>query len=303
MSREIKLSLLFGFVALLVVGVVVSDHLSAARVATLAEMPDQPDPGDFADRAPVQRPSPGVPRRPESGSNDSDAGTVRTTWVDDAGRFGQRAVDWFNQGNGPRAAVGIEGREDGDAPDAGGAGGPPEPDSPGGALAPDSPETRPKPNEVEMGKPMHHVDGFEDVPVDEIRLHRVARGENLWQIAEQYYADGQLYRALGRFNEGRVGADLTIRLGATLLIPPKAVLEQGGAVSFDRERSAKPSARPVQQARVRTYVVKKGDTLSEIAQRELGTATRWEEILKLNAGRIDRAEDIWIGMELTLPAE
>ena len=45
------------------------------------------------------------------------------------------------------------------------------------------------------------------------------------------------------------------------------------------------STRPLQRRpEKRLYVVKSGDTLSEISQRELGTSTRWQEIVELNPG-------------------
>jgi nucleoid-associated protein YgaU len=48
-----------------------------------------------------------------------------------------------------------------------------------------------------------------------------------------------------------------------------------------------------------TYTVRKGDTLSAIAQKELGAASRWPEIARLN-GIID-ADLIYPGQELTMP--
>lgn len=49
------------------------------------------------------------------------------------------------------------------------------------------------------------------------------------------------------------------------------------------------------------YKVKSGDTLSRIAQRELGKTSRWEEIWELNKGRIADPNLIEIGWELVLP--
>jgi len=46
------------------------------------------------------------------------------------------------------------------------------------------------------------------------------------------------------------------------------------------------------------YVVKSGDTLSEISQRQLGTATRWKEIEALNGVN---ANQLKVGMKLRLP--
>ncbi len=51
-----------------------------------------------------------------------------------------------------------------------------------------------------------------------------------------------------------------------------------------------------------TYVVVVGDTLSSIAQRQLGDATRWPEIFARNRGVIRRFDSIVPGQRLILPA-
>lgn len=61
-----------------------------------------------------------------------------------------------------------------------------------------------------------------------------------------------------------------------------------------------PSGPPIGASR--TYVVRKGDTLSEIAQRELGSARRWREIYELNRSRMRSPETLRDGTELILPA-
>ena len=50
----------------------------------------------------------------------------------------------------------------------------------------------------------------------------------------------------------------------------------------------------------RAYVVRSGDTLGEIAQRELGSASRWTEIRDLNPGLDPRR--LAVGQRLSLPA-
>jgi len=51
----------------------------------------------------------------------------------------------------------------------------------------------------------------------------------------------------------------------------------------------------------RTYEVKKGDTLSEIASNELGTWKRWQEIIDANPG-LD-ANNMRVGARIALPAD
>jgi nucleoid-associated protein YgaU len=53
--------------------------------------------------------------------------------------------------------------------------------------------------------------------------------------------------------------------------------------------------------RPRTYKVKRGDTLSSIAQTQLGNANRWPEIFVLNRAQIRHRDRITVGQVLTLP--
>jgi len=62
--------------------------------------------------------------------------------------------------------------------------------------------------------------------------------------------------------------------------------------------SAPSSTQPA--AGTRTYVVKPGETLGEIAQRELGTFRRWTEIQRLNGNLTPSS--LRAGMKLRLPA-
>lgn len=50
---------------------------------------------------------------------------------------------------------------------------------------------------------------------------------------------------------------------------------------------------------MKTYTVQKGDTLSAIAQRELGAASKWPEIQRLNG--IPNADLIYPGQTLRIP--
>lgn len=53
----------------------------------------------------------------------------------------------------------------------------------------------------------------------------------------------------------------------------------------------------------KTYVVKKGDSLSEIAQREMGDGDRWKELYEANKAAIgDDPDLIHPGLELTIPS-
>ncbi|MEV7170131.1 LysM peptidoglycan-binding domain-containing protein [Streptomyces sp. NPDC090085] len=65
---------------------------------------------------------------------------------------------------------------------------------------------------------------------------------------------------------------------------------------------AAPVARPPVSAKNRTYTVRAGDSLTEIARRELGNEARWRELYAMNRGVVGDSPDlVRPGMVLTLP--
>lgn len=58
-----------------------------------------------------------------------------------------------------------------------------------------------------------------------------------------------------------------------------------------------------QSATMRTYIVKSGDSLSHIAQSEMGDAKRWPELYAANKDAVGANPDlIHPGLELKIPA-
>ena len=51
----------------------------------------------------------------------------------------------------------------------------------------------------------------------------------------------------------------------------------------------------------KTYIVKKGDCLYNIAKKELGDGARWKEIYNLNKDKIENPDLIYPDQKLTLP--
>jgi nucleoid-associated protein YgaU len=150
-------------------------------------------------------------------------------------------------------------------------------------------------------------DGFLDPtdPDSRVRTHTVQPGETLWGLAQRYYGDGSLHSTLGAFNEHLLEPDGDLPKGVRLRIPPRDLLRAGSRADAAPRRTVRDDAddREPRLSETRTYVVQKGDVLGTIAQRELGTATRWREVFELNRDRLDRPEDIWVGMKLKLPVE
>lgn len=117
------------------------------------------------------------------------------------------------------------------------------------------------------------------------REYTVARGDSLWRISERLLGDGARFTELVALNAG-------ILNGRPDFITPGTVLRV-------------PIVEPVESE---TVVVEPGDTLSEIAEEELGDATRYPEIFE--ASRTTKQPDgahlvdpdlLRPGWELTIP--
>jgi nucleoid-associated protein YgaU len=176
-----------------------------------------------------------------------------------------------------------------------------EPPAPVGAKPGDS--TLPRP--AEPAKPA--------APPAGAKTHKVAAGESLWVIAEDYYGDGHLWK---RIRDANPGIDENkLQEGQVLVIPPKegaakpaapttppappATPPGAAAKPADPNKPADSAAKP--KARKATYRVEAGDTLVSIARAILKDGERWREIYELNKDRIKDPDRLLVGTELKLP--
>lgn len=322
MNREQKIALIIGFAVILVVGVLVSDHLSAAQRLDIADATEGdlgrvearpiaalPDPGatrlvdrprevpseapvtrDYADASqpdptpafvPVGAPDEEPLRITQGGQNTLGEAMERASQrdlrigaadsprpINDAIRdLGDRLAEGMR--NGLPAAT----RLDGDR----GAG-------QGGAMTGPTYLDRdagPKPSrETEPAKPVRHT---------------VTKDESLYKIAARYLGNGNRWREIADANGGKVGSDGSVRAGVTLVIPGAGAPQQAPA-----ERVS-PQAAPAKKTPT-TYTVAKNDSLSQIAQRTLGSVRYMDQIIRANPDKIRDPDDIRVGMVLTIPA-
>ncbi|MFE0462802.1 LysM peptidoglycan-binding domain-containing protein, partial [Kitasatospora sp. NPDC058965] len=117
--------------------------------------------------------------------------------------------------------------------------------------------------------------------------------DSLWSIAERQLGSGDRWQEIAKLNAGRVmdgsgetfDADRPIQPGWQLLMPADAKADPGaGAGTAAAPQSAPAAAGPAAGARHATTTVHQGDTLSGIAQRELGDAQAWPQLFDANKG-------------------
>lgn len=364
MSREQKLALILGFLAVLVVAMLISDHYSKANKDRLAaEVADAPQvidpatpspysgplasntPGNFAPLPPTVDPSSniagngfldralasnqtpgqtqgqtpgqtpgaadpisnaGTPGAPEPvvltmGGKNADPTLSRdSTLLDELRRQGEALTNGLREM--PAAANSTQ-----------------VPVEPSRTAESDALQ-----RQLDQAAKSNTTPAKTEAPAAE-RWHVVAANDSLFAISKKYYGDGKYWKKLAEANKSRMGNNNTLRPGVRLLIPDAAALGIAGATTKvdpakpdatkpiankpetkpttkpDAKTAAKPDTKPATTTGPRVYEVKKGDTLGQIAMRELGTSKRANEILTLN--KLADADDIHIGQKLKLPAK
>ncbi|MGF1432568.1 LysM peptidoglycan-binding domain-containing protein, partial [Kitasatospora sp. LaBMicrA B282] len=122
-------------------------------------------------------------------------------------------------------------------------------------------------------------------PVYTVRDSRPA--DSLWSIAEHQLGSGERWQEIAKLNAGRVmnasgerfDADRPIQPGWQLLMPADARSDGAAPAAAP----AAPAA-PAPAAAGGTVTVHEGDTLSAIAQRELGSSDEWQRLFDANRG-------------------
>ena len=336
-TREQKLALIVGFSLILLVGVLISDHLSSARKATIAKVEPEPAPINAAPY-PVAPPQTIAERRAEQPSqavantNPAPANPPSTTPVseppttivalggeprstsaanpDPVQPSSSRAPDQVNLARSGESSVIDEIHRAGGEFVRG----------PDGYLSfrlPPAASISPS----ERSSPRAEPPRITQSPVgliETVRTHSVQAGESLYQIAAKYYGNGNLWRDLVKYNSmDKTG---TVRTGMRIKVPSKDTL-LGRAVantlptSIDpgiklikppapqfTPKASLPKAAPGKPGKIElaSYIIKRGDTLGEISQRTLGTSKRWQEIVDLN--NLDDEDNLTPGAVLKIPA-
>lgn len=141
-----------------------------------------------------------------------------------------------------------------------------------------------------------------------IRLYPVKEGETLFSIAAQQYGDGSLWQALAEFNKSVVPNPARMRKGVTLRLPPIEVLRPGRSSSpvtptppvREQTIARQPATETAGIARA-SHTVQRGETLSQIAERRLGSRARWPELAQLNRDVVPNPNALTPGVVLRLP--
>ena len=121
-------------------------------------------------------------------------------------------------------------------------------------------------------------------------VHAVQPGDTMSSIALQYYGNRELAAPLAQHN-GLPNPD-RLRQGVRLIIPVTLSTPQPTPSETVEVAPPPPMAE---------YTVRPGDTLSELAQKLMGSSRQTNRLLELNRDRLRNADALSIGTRLRYP--
>lgn len=146
------------------------------------------------------------------------------------------------------------------------------------------------------------VGGPLDEPVrtdSSTRLHVVTEGDTLRNIARTWYGDESIASSLAAHNN--LPDPNRLVAGTRLLMPEfevsETVIVTMGAAP-PTPTSAAPSAETPPADPVEVYTVQPGDTLSQIAQKLLGSSRNTDRLFEMNRDVIGNIDALQVGMKL-----
>lgn len=138
--------------------------------------------------------------------------------------------------------------------------------------------------------------------------YTVQPNDTYWLISQKAYNDGGYFKAIYAYNRRVTPRADRLAIGDTLTLPHESVLQKEFPDLCPKQRKAVASVPRTTMAssrmntNARRYTVEEGDTLFEIARRELGKSSRWTEIYDINRDQIGEDFDyLHPGTQLVLP--
>lgn len=130
------------------------------------------------------------------------------------------------------------------------------------------------------------------------KVHTVAKGENLWNIAVSYYGDG--FKWVDIATENKIANASEIETGQELVIPD---VEEISKVVVDKGNDKDETVTQTNTNSITSdsYQVEKGDSLWKIAVRSYGDGYKWVLIAKEN--NLSHPNLIHVGNVIKIPRQ
>ena len=307
MTRETKISLIVGLVLILVIGIVVSDHLTVTNRPAIPSLVDGDNPAPeaipqhipradtspdrFANRGATSSQPPAVadlpaiehiqPRHQRESETRSLHDNVpvpaarieRETPANSGHNAAARALDALSGGSQFRQEQRVE------------------------SQSADVDRIRPAQPDVLI------ITSDRNQP--RRTYHTVKPNESLSIIADQYYNDQTKWTLIRDANPNKLMRNSGVRVGVRLVIPP--LPESQDTTTAGTTTSAPPTptigrvTTTTPPAATDVIIVKPGDTLGQLAQRYLGSTAHEDKLFEANRDKLRSKDQIYVGMKLRRP--
>lgn len=165
-------------------------------------------------------------------------------------------------------------------------------------VEPESNSSRPRPAPVEPAK-QQPVPPKPAVIPPRFTRHTVERGDTLESISRKYYGTSRHAQAIAKANSMM---DTTkLKIGRELLVPKDPANIQGIPTGEPSSTPPNPGDKPSGESGSREYVVRDGDTLSEISKRMYGTIRYTDVIYEANKDVLSSPDGVKPGQKLRIP--
>ncbi len=313
MTRETKVGLLVGTGIILLIGIIVSDHLSVVQRQEPARLTAQA-PAAQQEMLPVADPSlPAVAEALPPGNPPVLPTSTRESSSSVPPR-GLPELIAMQREQAERAAQAQAQTQPTLVVDAGTQ--PPQSPVPTNALQQTTPaqqtQQTPQPAMLVIAPPTETLQLTRAVqtaappaPTNQ-KVHFVKAKESLYSIAKLHYGSGEQWRRIKEANPNSVGRNDSVREGVRLIIPdvaatPPATTTLTAERPTDRVEQIN-TASIATTSNTNIITVAAGDNLSRLAAKHLGSDGQWRKLFEANRDQLSSADDLKVGMKLRLPA-
>jgi len=242
-TKESKLALIIGFVLVLVVGVLVSDHFSQASNMTLDTMRGDQSLDDTPIASLGTREQGAISQAINRGESVNTDTSIEDEW---------EPIEISSNGTRERSLI---------------------------EQAFDEARRRVQNTELPAAAepvrtPAQTQLITRPLPEKTFQSYIVVKGDSLIKIARRSLGDGERWLEIENLNADKLGPDSILKIGMSLKLPSDARILTSGSRDSRTTRSTNSGAR--------SYTVASGDTLGEISMKLLGTSKRVDEIVELN---------------------
>ncbi len=131
--------------------------------------------------------------------------------------------------------------------------------------------------------------------------HIVQSGDTLRSICLDFYGDSGLAAGVATWNN--IQNPNAIEKGLPVALPTRALLVIGNMPTFNQIKNNNEAEQTAPADKMGSYIVKDGDTLSEIAQKVMGTTKKTQLLIDVNKDVMPNPDRIRPGMVLQYPLQ